>query len=118
MDAGLTVRPTGSASQASHAPSPTRQTVSTDLASSQTVTAAASAADVRNDTGNAHSDPSRMPVVILDPQSREIIDGSMNAPSRRVVRQIPEAAARRLKAYTRPVKQQASPQDEHADIEV
>jgi hypothetical protein len=57
-------------------------------------------------------------VVILDPQSREIIDRSVNAPSRRVVRQIPEAAVRRLKAYTRPGKQQASPQDQHADIEV
>ena len=118
MDAGLTVRSTGSAGQASHAPSPARQTVSTDLASSQTVTAAASAANVRNDTGQGHSDLSRMPVVILDPQSREIIDRSVTTGSRRVVRQIPEAAVRRLKAYARPVKQQAGPRDEHADIEV
>jgi hypothetical protein len=116
MDAGLTVRST--ASPASHAPSPARQTVSTDLASSQTVTAAASAANIRNDNGQAHYDHSHMPVVILDPQSREIIDRSVNAPSRRVVRQIPEPAVRRLKAYTRPGKQQASPQDQHADIEV
>ena len=82
MDSGLTVRTTGSASQTSHAPTPTRQAVATDLASSQTVTAATSAANARNDTGQAHlSDPSRMPSVILDAQSREIIDRSTSAPS-------------------------------------
>jgi hypothetical protein len=118
MDAGLTVRSTASTSPVSHAPSPARQTVSTDLASSQTVTAAAGAANTGNDTGQAHYDHSRMPLVILDPQSREIIDRSISPASRRVVRQVPEAAARRLKAYTRPLRQQASPLDEHADIEV
>ena len=119
MDAGLTIRPTGSASQASHAPSPARQTVSTDLAPSQTVTAAAGAANVRNDTGQVHAaDLSHLPPVILDAHSREIIDGGTNLPWRRVVRQTQETAARRVKAYTRPIRQQASPHDEHADIEV
>jgi hypothetical protein len=118
MDNGLIVRATGSISQAGHAPAPTRQAVATDLASSQTVTAAAGAANLRNDTGQAHSNLSRMPVVILDPQSREIIHRSMNPPSRRVVRQMPEAAARRLKAYTRSANHNVSEQDAHADFEV
>lgn len=117
MDAGLTVRSTASTSSANHAPSAARQTVSTDLASSQTVTAAAAGSNLRNDGGQSYSDQSHMPVVVLDPQSREIIERSINALSRRVVRQIPEAAARRLKAYTRPAKQQTDPH-EHADIEV
>lgn len=117
MDAGLTIRSTASTNPASHVPSAARQTVSTDLASSQTVTAAAGSANIRNDAGDAQHDHSHMPVVILDPQSREIIERSLNAPARRVVRQVPEAAARRLKAYTRPTKPQAEPH-EHADIEV
>src|SRR5438874_246882 len=116
MDNGLTVRATGSSSQTSHAPTPTRQTVATDLASSQTVTAAAGAANARNDTGEAHlSDSSRIPVVILDSQSREIIDRSLDAPSRRMVRQMPEIAARRLKAYTRSANHNACKLDEQTD---
>ena len=119
MDSGLTVRATGSASQTSHAPAPTRQAVATDLASSQTVTAAAGAANARNDIRQAHaSDPSRMPSVVLDAQSREVIDRSLNAPPRRVRRQMPEAAARRLKAYARFTKDDAAPRDPQADIEV
>jgi hypothetical protein len=121
MDSGLTVRTTGSASQTSHAPAPARQAVATDLASSQTVTAATGAANARNDSGQAHlSDPSRMPSVILDAQSREIIDRGTSAPSRRVVRQMPEIAARRLKAYTRSAKHNSDSDalDGHADIEV
>ena len=113
MDSGLTVRTTGSASQTSHAPTPTRQAVATDLASSQTVTAATGAANARNDSGQAH-----LPSVILDAQSREIIDRSTSAPSRRVVRQMPEIAARRLKAYTRSAKHNGEALDGHADIEV
>jgi hypothetical protein len=56
--------------------------------------------------------------VVLDSQSREVIDRSINAGSRRVVRQVPDIAARRLKAYTRPAKYPAAPDDAHADIEV
>ena len=119
MDSSLTIRGASGVSQTSHTPNPTRQAVATDLASSQTVTAAAGATNVRNDTGPAHSsDASRMPVVVLDPQSREIIDRSMNAPARRVVRQMPEVAARRLKAYTRYAKDHAASHDPQADIEV
>ena len=115
MDSGLTVRTTGSASQASHAPTPTRQAVATDLPPSQIVTAATSAANVRNDTGQAH-----LPSVILDAQSREIIDRSTSVPSRRVVRQMPEIAARRLKAYTRSATHNSDGDalDSHADFEV
>jgi hypothetical protein len=119
MDSGLTVRATGSTTQTSHAPTPTRQTVATDLASSQTVNATASAANVGNDTGHGQaSDSSRMPTAVLDAQSREIIDRSANAPLRRVTRQTPDIVARRLKAYMRPARVAADAQDEHADFEV
>src|SRR5215213_9089743 len=119
MDSGLTVRATGSTTQTSHAPTPTRQAVATDLASSQTVTAAASTEIVGNDTGHGHpSDSSRVSTAVLDAQSREIIDRSTNALLRRVTRQTPEIAARRLKAYMRPDRSTADAQDEHADFTV
>ena len=57
------------------------------------------------------SDPRACESVILDPQSREVIDRSVNAGPRRVVRQMPEVAARRLKAYTRFAKDDAAPHD-------
>ena len=119
MDSSVTIRATGSASQTNHASTPARQAVATDLASSQTVTAAAGATNVRNDAGQAHpSDPSRMPSIVLDAQSREIIDRGVNPPLRRAVRQMPEIAARRLKAYTRHAKDDAPPHDPQANIEV
>jgi hypothetical protein len=81
--------------------------------------AAAGAAGARNDTTRApFSDSSHVRDIILDPQSREVIDRSINAGSLRVVRQMPEAAARRLKAYTRLAKDHAAPHDPQADIEV
>jgi len=122
MATGLTVRSTGSGAQASPArPDATsaRQGVSTDLPPEQTVTAASGAAGVRNDTTRTpSSNPSHGWDIVLDSQSREVVDRSTNAESRRVVRQMPEVAARRLKAYTRYAKDRAAPHDPEADIEV
>lgn len=120
MGTGLTVRSTGSGAQASPSrPGATvsRPAASTDLPPAQTVTAAAGAEGSRNDTTRSpFSDPSHMRDIVLDPQSREVIDRSINAESRRVVRQMPEVAARRLRAYTRSAKDPAVPDDAHADI--
>jgi hypothetical protein len=56
--------------------------------------------------------------VILDAQSREVIFRATEW-SRRVTRQVPETAARRLKAYARPTSpSHAGADDPHADIEV
>lgn len=121
MGTGLAVRSTGSGAQAS--PSRPDSTLPrpavTDLPPAQTVTAAAGAAGARNDTTRApFSDPSHLRDIVLDPQSREVIDRSVNAGLRRVVRQMPEVAARRLKAYTRFAKDRAAPREPEADIEV
>jgi len=122
MGTGLTVRSTGSGTQASLSRGDstlTRQPISTDLPPAQTVTAAAGAASARNDTTRTpFSDPSHARDIVLDPQSREVIDRSINARLRRVVRQMPEVAARRLKAYTRFANDQGAPHDPQADIEV
>ena len=55
--------------------------------------------------------------VILDAQNREVIFRAIEW-SRRVTRQMPETAARRLKAYARPAPQAPAANDPHADIEV
>jgi len=122
MGTGLTVRSTGSGAQASISrpdSTLTRQAASTDLPPAQTVTAADGAAGARNDTTKTpFSDPSHVRDIILDLQSREVIDRSANAELRRVVRRMPEVAARRLKAYTRFAEDHAAPHDPQADIEV
>jgi hypothetical protein len=122
MGTGLTVRSTGSGAQASISrpdSTLTPQAVSTDLPSAQTVTAAAGAAGARNDTTKTpFSDPSHMRDIVLDLQSREVIDRTVNTELRRVVRRMPEVAARRLKAYTRFAEDHAAPHDPQADIEV
>jgi len=122
MGTGLTVRSTGSGAQASISrpdSTVTRQTISTDLPPAQTVTAAAGAAGARNDTTKTpFSDPSHARDIVLDPQSREVIDRTVNAELRRVVHRMPEVAARRLKAYARFAEDHAAPHDPQADIEV
>ena len=122
MSIGLTVRSTGRGVQASISrPDSTlsRPTVYTELPPAEAVTAPAGTAGARNDTpGASLSDPSHVRDIILDPHSREVIDRSVNAELRRVVRRMPEVAARRLKAYTRLAEDHAAPHDPQADIEV
>lgn len=110
----LTVKPASSAARTSAV---RRNAVVTDLAPSQSVTAAA--ASGKADTGpSPDPDSSHMGDVVLDPQSREVLYRTVDARARRVVRQVPEVAARRLKAYTRSSKGGAKPRDPLADIKV
>src|ERR1044072_7082627 len=114
MSAGLTVRSTGSAAQASHArpdATLTRPAALTDLPPEQAVTAASGATGARYDTTRTPSSDPHGWDIVLDLQSREVIDRSINAGSRRIVRQSSEAAARRLKAYTRSASKDAAPHD-------
>jgi hypothetical protein len=116
MHTGLTVRSTGGGTLASHS---VRQSTATELAPAQTVTAAAGAAGTGANAGRTPvPEPSHTNEVILDPHSREVIYRSADVRSRRVVRQMPEVAARRLKAYTRYVTEHAHPHGPQADIEV
>jgi hypothetical protein len=108
MDSGLIVRPNGSAVRtgATRRSGAVRSAIVTDLATSQTVTAAPNADMVRNDTARDAPVDSSDVAKILDAQSREVIYRSVEAPSDRIVRQ-PKEALLRLKAYTR-----AEPEDE------
>jgi|GEM_PF-5523036 len=121
MDSGLSVRRTsgGTPGAARATPAPSRSVATTELSPAQTVTAVGGAERPDNDT--AHSpvpDPARPGDVILDPHSREVIYRATDVRSRRVVRQMPEIAARRLQAYARHATGRDGPHDTHADIEV
>ena len=106
MDSGLTVRPTGVSAQATgvrvEAPAPVRDATPTNLAPPQTVTAPTKPNETRQDPVPAGtSDPSYVRKIILDAHSREVIYQVLDTNSHRVVRQIPEEAMLRLRAYNR-----------------
>jgi hypothetical protein len=96
------VRPTSSGLQVSverPGPTPVRSAVATELTQAVRPATAANA---------THQNPSRSDQaatndLVLDAQSREVISRAVEW-SRRVTRQVPEVAARRLKAYSRPTE--------------
>ena len=80
-----------------------RQAVATDLAAAQSVTASTNADAPRHDAQSAQDNNVRK--IILDAHSREVIFQVVNAESGRVVRQVPDEAMLRLRAYTRAIAQ-------------
>jgi flagellar protein FlaG len=105
MDTGLAIRPTANAAQMTlvrpdAAPAPVREAVATDLAPAQSVTASTGADASRHDSGRAAQD-AHVRKVILDAHSREVIFQVLDESSGRVVRQVPDEAMLRLRAYTR-----------------
>jgi flagellar protein FlaG len=122
MDSGLTVRPVGVAAQAATVrpdAAPVRDAVPTNLAPPQTVTASSKPNATRQDpvqTGT--SDPSYVRKIILDAHSREVIYQVLDVGSGRVVRQIPEEATLRLKAYVRALANGATPNQAYAQADL
>ena len=110
MDTGLSIRPPASVTQTGYVrpdPAPVREAVATDLAASQSVTAAADVARVRNDATTAQQAQSRE--IVLDPHNREVIYRVVDVRSGQVVRQVPDEAMLRLRAYTRALSQGVPP---------
>jgi len=122
MDSGLTVRPAGVAAQAATVrpdTAPVRDAVPTNLAPPQTVTASTKPNETRQDPVQAGtSDPSYVRKIILDAQSREVIYQVLDVGSGRVVRQIPEEATLRLKAYVRALANGATPNQAQAQVDI
>ncbi len=121
MDSGLTIRPTGAAAQQSLVraePAPARQTVATELAPSQSVTASADTAAVRNDGPKpAALQAQTTREIVLDPQSREVIFRVRDERSGRVVRQVPDEALLRLRAYQRAIADGEAPLQAFNDLQ-
>ena len=113
MDSGLTVRPTTATAPPAAVrvdTTPVRETVPTELSPPQAVAASAKAVEVRQDNTKSK--------IIVDTHSREVIFQVLNADSGRVVRQIPEEATLRLRAYVRALADGASPNQAQHRIDV
>jgi flagellar protein FlaG len=120
METGLTTRPTGTPTQmvVRPEPAPARQTVATELAPSQSVTASAESANARNDgPNNALLKGSTSREFVLDAQSREMIFRVVDVRSGRVVRQVPDEAMMRLRAYNRALANGESPAEAQSDTQ-
>jgi flagellar protein FlaG len=122
MDGGLTVRPASVATQSAGVhqdATPVRDAVPTNLAPSQTVTAATKTNEARQDALQSDSaDPSYVRKIVLDAHSREVIYQVLDVQSRRVVRQIPDEALLRLRAYNRALASGAAPNQAFARADV
>lgn len=92
MDTGLTLKPAARTARTGPRTA-VRNAVATELSPAQTVTAASDTAPAP-----ATDDP-YVPQVILDPHSREVIYRLADVRARRVIRQVPEEAKLRLRAY-------------------
>jgi hypothetical protein len=104
MDAWLTIKPATNVLQTSvmqSAPAQVQHAVESDLSPAKSVTAAPNVAPQRNDAPRAE-DLFRHDIII-DPQSREVIFRVIDVRSRQVVRQVPDEALLRLRAYARAV---------------
>lgn len=115
MDAGLTIRPIANVAAAESvrtAPGAVTGAVRTELAPSQSVTAPANTGSIRNDLPLNQPDTARE--LIVDPAAREVIYRVVDVSSGRVVRQVPDEAMLRLRAYTRALESGKSPNDAFA----
>lgn len=97
MDTGLTLKPSASPAQTSDVrPEPAARAVApTELEPAKAVTPVPEGAQIQA------TEDQRKREIVLDPHSREVIYRIVDVRSQRVVRQIPEEAMLRLRAYTR-----------------
>ena len=121
MDPGLTIRPTGTVAPMSYVrpeAAPVREAVATELTAARSVTALADTTAPRNDLARAaYAQPTQAREIVLDPHSREVIYRVVDVRSGRVVRQVPDEAIMRLRAYNRAIADGASPNEAKADVE-
>jgi hypothetical protein len=113
MESGLTVRPATAAAPPAGVrvdTMPVRESVPTDLAPPHAIAASAKPVEARNDDTKGK--------IIVDAHSREVIYQVLNVDSGRVVRQIPEEATLRLRAYVRAMANGESPAQTRADVDV
>ena len=100
---------------------PVAQAVATDLSPAKTVTAAETALAARNAPYNpSSSSDSLQRSVILDPATRDVILRVVDVRSRQVVRQVPDEALLRMRAYARALDQGKGTTDalNAADLEI
>jgi hypothetical protein len=94
--------------------SPDLTTATTDLPASKVVTAASAPTETRNDT------PATTHEVLIDPATREVIFRVIDVRSRQVVRQVPDEALLRTRAYAQAIAKGDNPMQaiNQADLDV
>ncbi len=116
MEPIRTITPPGATQQAfisRPAPAPVAQTVATDLPAAITVTAADSAASMRNNAPPL-SNPYEYQVLV-DPTTHDVIYRTVDERSRQVVRQVPDQALLRMRAYARSLAEGKIATDAHEE---
>jgi hypothetical protein len=95
MDTGVTIKPNPGVVAQTYAPSiiASPDPVATDLPAPKAVTSATATADPRNEA------PPTTHETIIDPQTRELIYRVIDVQTRQVVRQVPDEALLRVRAY-------------------
>jgi hypothetical protein len=100
MDTGVTIRPNSNVVAQAYVPtvaaSPAAATT-TELPAAKAVTASNATTQTRNDA------PATTHEVVIDPQTREMIYRVIDVRSRQVVRQVPDEALLRTRAYAQAI---------------
>lgn len=101
MDAAITIKPAATIAASAPSrpdPAPVRQAVATELAAPKAVTAANDAARA---PGADLQKTNLTREIFIDAQMREVIFRVIDERSRRVVRQVPDEALLRMRAYNK-----------------
>ncbi len=118
MDAGITIKPSAGVVMQDYAPP---VAVSTDPNATELPAAkAVTPANVTQASRNDAQSQSTTHEVIIDPQTREVIYRLIDVRSRQVVRQVPDEALLRVRAYAAALAKGDSPSRAQfqADLEV
>ena len=103
MEPGLSVRPASIVATTDYArqtSAPAQQTVRTELDPSKSVSASAAGDKARNELLSGR-DAFLSRGLVIDPQTREIIFRVMDTRTRQVLRQVPDQALMRMRAYAK-----------------
>lgn len=112
MDTAATIKPPAIVAPAALSrpdAAPVRQAVPTELAAPKAVTAVENSA--RAQTTHLQQQPTLTREVFVDAQTREVIFRVIDERSRRVVRQVPDQALLRMRAYNQALIAGESPQE-------
>jgi uncharacterized FlaG/YvyC family protein len=117
MDTAFTSKPSAPVAAAAFVRpdvQPVREAVQTELAAPKAVTAVTNAVTANTaNTGSSNEVAQRAAPftreILIDPQSREVIFRVVDVRSRQVVRQVPDEALLRMRAYTRAIADGKTP---------
>jgi hypothetical protein len=115
VDATVTIKPStpiAAAAMLRPDPAPVRQAVQTELAAPKAVTAVTNAA--RSPGSDLQQGQLLSREVFVDAQTREVIFRVIDERSRRVVRQVPDQALLRMRAYNKALLNGESPAEARA----